>query len=32
MIALVLTLGGIAIAETGRPKAAAPTVPASPVD
>ncbi|MBB3442233.1 DMT family transporter [Rhizobium sp. BK379] len=32
MIALVLTLGGIAIAEKGRPKTAAPTVPASPVD
>ena len=32
MIALVLTLGGIAIAEKGRPKTSAPTVPASPVD
>ncbi|MBX4912111.1 DMT family transporter [Rhizobium bangladeshense] len=30
--ALMLTLGGIAIAEKGRPKASAPTVPASPVD
>jgi hypothetical protein len=32
MVALALTLGGIAIAEKGRPKDAAPTVPASPVD
>jgi drug/metabolite transporter (DMT)-like permease len=32
MIALVLTLGGIAIAEKGRPKASAPTVPASQLD
>ncbi|WSH64103.1 DMT family transporter [Rhizobium ruizarguesonis] len=32
VIALVLTLGGIAIAEKGRPKASAQTVPASPVD
>ena len=32
VIALVLTLGGIAIAEKGRPKASAPTVPASPMD
>ncbi|PDS76297.1 DMT family transporter [Rhizobium sp. L43] len=31
-IALALTLGGIAIAEKGRPKASASTVPASPVD
>ncbi|ANL41869.1 UNVERIFIED_ORG: drug/metabolite transporter (DMT)-like permease [Rhizobium esperanzae] len=32
MVSLALTLGGIAIAEIGRPKASAPTVPASPVD
>lgn len=32
VIALVLTLGGIAIAEKGRPKASAPTAPASPMD
>jgi drug/metabolite transporter (DMT)-like permease len=32
VIALVLTLGGIAIAEKGRPKASAPTVTASPLD
>jgi drug/metabolite transporter (DMT)-like permease len=32
VIALILTLGGIAIAEKGRPKASAPTVPASPLD
>ncbi|MBX4991542.1 drug/metabolite transporter (DMT)-like permease [Rhizobium binae] len=32
MVSLALTLGGIAIAEKGRPKASAPTVPASPVD
>jgi drug/metabolite transporter (DMT)-like permease len=32
MIALVLTLGGIAIAEKGRPKTSPPTVPASQLD
>ncbi|MBX4969846.1 DMT family transporter [Rhizobium binae] len=32
MVSLALTLGGIAIAEKGRPKTSAPTVPASPVD
>ncbi|KQV83774.1 DMT family transporter [Rhizobium sp. Root1220] len=32
MIALVLALGGIAIAERGRPRLSAPTVPASPMD
>lgn len=32
MIALVLTLGGIAIAEKGRPKTSAPTAPASAMD
>ena len=32
VIALVLTLGGIAIAEKGRPKASAPTALASPMD